>query len=81
MKRTVRNIEVAGRRTSFRLEDTFWEGMRRCARDRGVSIDELIDQVVALHRGSKATMTSAVRVFLIRHFQELAGNQALARKS
>jgi predicted DNA-binding ribbon-helix-helix protein len=78
MNRSVRNIEIAGRRTSFRLEDTFWEGMRRCARDKQISVDEVINQAVMLHRRGGASMTSAVRVFLITYFQQLADEKALS---
>lgn len=81
MNRSVRNIEIDGHRTSFRLEDIFWEGVQRCARDKEVSVDELISQVVEQHRGASATMTSAVRVFLISYFQKLAVGQAMPRNS
>lgn len=78
MKRSTRNIEIWGRRTSFRLEEPFWVGLERCARDRGVSITTLITDVVDAHRDSGATMSSALRVFVIQHFQNLTVNRKSA---
>jgi predicted DNA-binding ribbon-helix-helix protein len=79
MTRSVRNIDIAGRRTSFRLEEPFWEGMRRCAQEKGVTIHELANEVVGQHRGTRSTMASAIRVYLIGYFQKLASKQGMAR--
>jgi predicted DNA-binding ribbon-helix-helix protein len=72
MARSVRNIDIASHRTSFRLEQQFWDGMTHCAKERGMTIHELATEVVSQHRGSEATMTSAIRVFLIGYFQNFA---------
>jgi predicted DNA-binding ribbon-helix-helix protein len=72
MTRTVRNVEIAGHRTSFRLETPFWEALTVCARQRGMSLDALVSNVVREHRGAKATMSSTVRVFAIKYFHDLA---------
>mgnify|MGYP003959200635 CR=1 FL=1 len=79
MTRTVRNIDIAGHRTSFRLEQPFWEAMGRCAKARGLTINQLATEVVHQYRGEKSTMASAIRVFLIGYFQELAGKQGAMR--
>lgn len=79
MPRTVRNIDIAGHRTSFRLEQPFWEAMMRCAKARGVTINELATEVVGQHRGEGATMASAIRVFLIQYFQRLADQRGMVR--
>jgi predicted DNA-binding ribbon-helix-helix protein len=72
MIRITRNTLVSGRRTSFRLEAPFWEALLICARDKGVALDDLVSDVVGQNRQSPTTMTSALRVFLIRHFHDLA---------
>ena len=72
MTRTVRNVEIAGHRTSFRLEEPFWEAATRCARDRGMTIGQLFTDVVEECRDHQATMSSMVRTYLICHFRERA---------
>jgi predicted DNA-binding ribbon-helix-helix protein len=72
MPRITRNIEVSGQRTSFRLEPAFWEALIMCARERGISLDALISNVVRENSDAHATMASAIRVFAISHFHHLA---------
>lgn len=75
MTRSIRNVEIAGRRTSFRLEQPFWDAVHDCARDRGLTVNQLITHAVQEHRDPDASMSSAVRVFLICHYRDrtLAG--------
>jgi predicted DNA-binding ribbon-helix-helix protein len=72
MSRIVRNIEVAGQRTSFRLEEPFWTAAINCAQETGVSLNQLFTDIVLAHRGPKATMSSAVRTFLICRLRDRA---------
>ncbi len=72
MTRITRNVLIFGHRTSFRLEAPFWEALTICARESGVALDDLISNVVRDHRGNRATMSSAIRVFAIKHFHDLA---------
>ena len=71
MVRITRNILIFGRRTSFRLEPVFWDALGICARQSGVPLDDLLSKVVRDHRGT-ATMASAIRVFAINYFHDLA---------
>ena len=51
----------------------------RCAKARGVTINELATEVVGQHRGEGATMASAIWVFLIQYFQRLADQRGMVR--
>jgi predicted DNA-binding ribbon-helix-helix protein len=72
MNRIGRNVEVLGKRTSFRLEAPFWRALEACARDHQTSTQDLIDMVVRQHGREATSMASALRVFLIDHFREQA---------
>jgi predicted DNA-binding ribbon-helix-helix protein len=70
MTRTVRNVEISGHRTSFRLEEPFWRAAAACAQERGMTIGQLFTDVVEECRDHKATMSSMVRTYLICHFRD-----------
>lgn len=65
MNRVLRNVTIAGQRTSFRLEQPFWDAALRLARDSEESIDGIFTDIVQQHRSPGSTMSSAVRTFLI----------------
>ncbi len=75
MLKSVKNVEIAGYRTSFRLEETFWRAANDCARDRGISVGQLFTQVVEEGRDHRATMTSMVRTYFIGHYRDRAMNR------
>ena len=77
MERRIRNVEVAGRRTSLRLEAPFWEAAEESAAELGMTIHGLATRAVALHAGEGVSMSSAVRVFLILRYRDrfLAGER------
>jgi len=72
MTRITKNIEIAGQRTSFRLEDAFWRAATNCARDLETSIDQLFTYIVLRHGGDRASMVSAIRTFLICRLRDKA---------
>lgn len=72
MTRTVRNVEISGHRTSFRLEESFWRAASNCAQDRGMTVGQLFTLVVEECRDHRATMSSMVRTYLICHFRDRA---------
>lgn len=76
MTRSIRNVEIAGRRTSFRLEQPFWDAVHDCAQERGMTVNQLITHAVRDHGDPDASMSSALRVFLISHYRD----RALARE-
>lgn len=70
MTRTIRNVEIGGRRTSFRLEQPFWDAVQDCAQERGLTANQLITLAVRDHSAPGASMSSALRVFLIGYYRD-----------
>lgn len=64
VERTVRNVDILGRRTSMRLEKAFWEmGREIVSGYRFGNISNLFSQAVRENFG--ASMSSAVRCYLL----------------
>jgi predicted DNA-binding ribbon-helix-helix protein len=57
-----RSLSIAGHRTSISLEEPFWEGLRKAALTKGVSIAALVGAIDAV-RG-EASLSSAIRLYL-----------------
>ncbi len=62
--RTIGNVEVFGRRTSMRLEQSYWDALRLVAKDRGTHPNIIVSEAARLSKGSGVSLTSAVRVHL-----------------
>src|SRR5947209_18896576 len=69
----IRNIVVAGHRTSVRLEPTMWEALREIARQRETNLNELVTEIDR-HRDA-SSLTAAIRAFIVR-FSPLATAEA-----
>lgn len=59
-----RNVRVAGRRTTIKLEDEFWCSLERIAAQAQSTVDDVIAAAEALYDGGN--LTSAIRVFALR---------------
>ncbi len=57
-----RSVVVAGHRTSVSLENVFWDHLRKMARDRRISVNELVTEIDRARDGS---LSSAIRVFVL----------------
>jgi predicted DNA-binding ribbon-helix-helix protein len=62
--RTIGNVEVFGRRTSMRLEQSYWDALRQVAKARGTHPNIIVSEAARLAKGSGVSLTSAVRVHL-----------------
>lgn len=62
--RTIGNVEVFGRRTSMRLEQSYWDALRLVAKARNTHPNIIVSEAARLSQGSGASLTSAVRVHL-----------------
>jgi predicted DNA-binding ribbon-helix-helix protein len=63
-----RSIEIAGHRTSITLEDEFWHALQEIATTRGMTLRALVAEI---DRGRAETnLSSAIRLWLLRHFRE-----------
>jgi len=62
-----RSIRVDGRKTGITLEPAFWDGLNEIAAERGVSVSDLVTGINSERQ--HANLTSAVRLFVLRHYQ------------
>lgn len=65
------NVYFNRKRTSVRLEDEMWEALKIVASHKNVSIHDVCDEVHS-SQSSDASFTSALRVYLLSYFRELA---------
>lgn len=81
-----RNVTVAGRRTSIRLEPEMWDALAEICRREDISAHEAC-AVVARRRGG-LSLTAAIRVYIMSYFRAaateaghaLAGHRAASRR-
>jgi predicted DNA-binding ribbon-helix-helix protein len=66
----VRNIKLAGRRTSLRLESEFWDALDEIVEREGSSLSALCEKIRG--RRTAANLTAAVRLFVLRYFRSAA---------
>jgi len=64
-----RSLTLKGHRTSVSLEDEFWQAFRDIAREKGRAINDLAAEI-DVDRGADAGLASAIRVFVLRHYQD-----------
>jgi predicted DNA-binding ribbon-helix-helix protein len=62
-----RTIVVAGRKTTCRLEDQFFEALKEIATERGSTLQDLVTSIKAERR--KPNLSSSLRVFVLRHYR------------
>lgn len=63
-----RSVTIRGHRTSFSLEDEFWQALRSIAADRGLPLSALIVEIDK-KRGPEENLSSALRVHVLKHLQ------------
>lgn len=71
-ERSIRNVVVDGRRTSFRLEKAFWDAIEDFATEKGITRQQLIAEACENQERDGVSMSSAVRVYLIREAMQMA---------
>lgn len=57
-----RSILIAGHATSVSLEDAFWDELKIIAAARGVSLNQLAEEIDSGHTGN---LSSALRLFVL----------------
>jgi predicted DNA-binding ribbon-helix-helix protein len=65
-----RSFTIAGHRTSISLEAAFWDALKAVAATEQMPVARLIGRIDAT-RGAGG-LSSAVRVWVLQHFRELA---------
>jgi predicted DNA-binding ribbon-helix-helix protein len=64
-----RSIIIAGHKTSVRLEDAFWKGLKDIAGSRGMTLSELVAAIDSDRR--HGNLSSAIRLFVLDHYRGL----------
>jgi predicted DNA-binding ribbon-helix-helix protein len=67
----IRNIVVAGHRTSVRLEPVMWEALHEIARRRSLTVHELVTKID--EQRSASSLTAAIRVYIVDFYRAAAG--------
>ena len=63
-----RSIVIAGHKTSVSLEAEFWNSLREIARERGMTLQEL---VAAIDRDREhGNLSSAIRLFVLGAYRD-----------
>jgi predicted DNA-binding ribbon-helix-helix protein len=66
----IRNVVVAGHRTSVRLEPLMWEALREIARKRDVTLNDLVTEIAG--RREASSLTAAIRVYIVDFYRHAA---------
>ncbi len=64
------NVVVAGHRTSVRLEPVMWEALREIARQRRVTVHDLVTHID--RQRSESSLTAAIRVYIVNFYRAAA---------
>jgi predicted DNA-binding ribbon-helix-helix protein len=72
----IRNIVVAGHRTSVRLEPLMWEALLEIARQRQTNVNQLVTEIDR-HRNS-SSLTAAIRVYIVDFYRTAAAHAGRA---
>ena len=58
------SVLVAGHETSVSTENAFWDGLCRIARERNLSINDLVAEIDS---GRIGNLSSAIRLYVLQH--------------
>jgi predicted DNA-binding ribbon-helix-helix protein len=68
-----RNVTVAGRRTSMRLEPTMWDALRQVCDREKKNLNRLVTDIDG--QRAESSLTAAIRVYLLRYFTVAATDE------
>jgi predicted DNA-binding ribbon-helix-helix protein len=71
-----RSVVIAGHKTSVSLEPEFWDALKEIAAGRAVSVNQIVRDIDSDHEGN---LSSAIRLYVLRHYRSLAGERVPAR--
>jgi predicted DNA-binding ribbon-helix-helix protein len=72
-----RSIKIDGRKTAVSLEDDFWAGLKEIAQFKRVTLSELVTSIAATRK--RSNLSSAIRIFVLEHFQHKVKREGLAQ--
>jgi predicted DNA-binding ribbon-helix-helix protein len=62
-----RSIAIGGHKTSVSLEDYFWTSLKQIARERTITVSELVEVLDTARE--VGNLSSAIRVFVLDHYR------------
>lgn len=68
-----RSIIINGHKTSISMEDAFWQGLKKIAGERGLTLSELVGMID--EKRTSNNLSSEVRLFVLDYYQTAAGLQ------
>ncbi len=75
-----RSIVIAGHKTSVSLEDQFWNSLKEIARERNMTLAELVRAIDADRQ--HANLSSAIRLFVLSVYRDqVASRQDRTREA
>ncbi len=75
-----RSIVIAGHKTSVSLEDEFWNSLKEIARERNMTLVELVGAIDADRQNGN--LSSAIRLFVFGVYRDqVAGRQDRTREA
>ena len=75
----IRNVVVAGHRTSVRLEGVMWDSLRDIAQRLGIGVNQLVTEIDGRRDG--LGLTAAIRVYIVDFYRSaLTGQPPAARR-
>ena len=66
----IRNVVVAGHRTSVRLEPLMWDSLQEIAMEQGLNVNQLVTQIK--RSAGRSSLTSAIRVYIVDFYRSRA---------
>jgi predicted DNA-binding ribbon-helix-helix protein len=66
----IRNVVVAGRRTSVRLEPAMWEALHDIAHRLGATIHDVVTEIA--NERTASSLTAAIRVYIVDFYRAAA---------
>ncbi len=67
-----RSVVIAGHRTSVSLEDRFWNHIKRIAKGRNISVNDLLTEIES-QAPDKSNLSSQARLAVLSDLEEAAG--------
>jgi predicted DNA-binding ribbon-helix-helix protein len=69
-----RSVSIKGHGTSISLEEDFWVALKEIASHKNLSLNALIEWVDANRSFQEDNLSSAIRVYVLRHYQQKKEN-------
>lgn len=74
----IRNVVVLGKRTSLRMEPEMWDALADVAGREGHDVHDICTRIVE-RKPPAASLTAAIRVFLVNYYRLAATDEGHAR--